>query len=493
MINKSALILLLGITISLALDIPSTSTSFPLWALIVGGVFAFTLGMGMGANDVSNAFGTSVGSKVLTLKKAYILAIIFESLGSILVGYNVTDTVRKSVVDINLYSGYEKDLFFGQIGTLGGCTVWLFLATALNLPVSTTHSLIGATVGMSLVMKGFDGIQWKTIGNIALSWILSPLLSGIISAILYIIVDHLVLRTDDSFKSGLTFLPVFYFFCLAFNSFAVIFQGSKILHLSSLPIYVAIPVALGIGLLAALAVQYILKPRILRWINDTQETKVEINLQKSSIQVVIKDDNPTVKSQPENTTKKDDDKTSFLKWLLPTRDRRINEKTLKLFTTIQTFTACFAGFAHGANDVSNAIGPFSSMIGIYNDGNVFQRNEVPLIVLFFGVFAICVGLVLLGHRVIKTVGQRMSEINPCSGFTIEFGAAVTSLLASKAGLPISTTHCLVGSVVAVGIVRSRQGVDWKIFRNIALSWVVTLPAAGIASAVIVMIIRFFVF
>ncbi|CEF61801.1 Phosphate transporter family-containing protein [Strongyloides ratti] len=492
MIKKSIFILFLGITISTAFDISfSSSKLFPLWALIVGGIFAFTLGMGMGANDVSNAFGTSVGSKVLTLKKAYLLAIIFESLGSILVGYNVTDTVRKGVVDINVYIGYEKDLFFGQIGTLGGCTVWLFLATILNLPVSTTHSLIGATVGMSLVIKGFAGIEWNTIGNIALSWILSPILSGIISGILYIIVDHVVLRTSDPFKNGLKLLPIFYFCCISFNSFAVIYQGSKILHLSSLPIYLAIPVSLGIGFIAALIVKYILRPRILRWISNLEETKVEVDLQKNSVQVVIKD--ITIKSQPENNIKKEDNKTSFLKWFLPTPDRKLNEKTLKLFTTIQTFTACFAGFAHGANDVSNAIGPFSAMIGIYNDGNVLQKNEIPLYVLLFGVFAICIGLVLLGHKVIKTVGQKMSEINPCSGFTIEFGAAVTSLLASKAGLPISTTHCLVGSVVAVGMVRSRQGVDWKVFRNIALSWVVTLPAAGFASAIIVLIFRYFIF
>uniref|UniRef100_A0A0K0E155 Phosphate transporter n=1 Tax=Strongyloides stercoralis TaxID=6248 RepID=A0A0K0E155_STRER len=490
MIQKSIFILILGITISKAFEISlSSSNLFPLWALIIGGIFAFTLGMGMGANDVSNAFGTSVGSKVLTLKKAYILAIIFESLGSILVGYNVTDTVRKGVVDINVYIGYERDLFFGQIGTLGGCTVWLFLATALNLPVSTTHSLIGATVGMSLVMKGFAGIEWKTIGNIALSWLLSPILSGIISGILYIIVDHTVLRTSNPFNNGLKLLPIFYFCCIAFNSFAVVYQGSKILHLSSLPIHLAIILALTLGFIAALVVRYILRPRILRWISDNDETKVEVDLQRNSVQVVVKD----IIIKPENNTKKEDNKTSFFKWLLPTPDRKLNEKTLKLFTTIQTFTACFAGFAHGANDVSNAIGPFSAMIGIYNDGNIFQKNEVPLYVLIFGVFAICVGLVLLGHKVIKTVGQKMSEINPCSGFTIEFGAAVTSLLASKAGLPISTTHCLVGSVVAVGMVRSRQGVDWKIFRNIVLSWVITLPAAGFASAIIVLILRFFIF
>ncbi|KAK5968274.1 Phosphate transporter, partial [Trichostrongylus colubriformis] len=169
---------------------------------------------------------------------------------------------------------------------------------------------------------------------------------------------------------------------------------------------------------------------------------------------------------------------SFLGWFLPDKDRLEDLETIKLFSTIQVFTACFAGFAHGANDVSNAIAPLTALVSIYKDKNALQEGEVPIYILLYGVFAICVGLWTLGHRVIRTVGTNMSEINPATGFTIEFGAAMTALISSKLGLPISTTHCLVGSVVAVGVVKSRKGIDWTIFRNIVISWVVTVPVSG---------------
>uniref|UniRef100_A0A914QVL0 Phosphate transporter n=1 Tax=Panagrolaimus davidi TaxID=227884 RepID=A0A914QVL0_9BILA len=179
----------------------------------------------------------------------------------------------------------------------------------------------------------------------------------------------------------------------------------------------------------------------------------------------------------------------FVAWLFPVRDRIEDAKTLKLFGSIQVFTACFAGFAHGANDVSNAVAPLAAIWAIYHDMNVEQKGETPIYVLLFGVFAIVVGLWILGHRVIRTVGEDMSEIHPASGFCIEFGAAVTALCASKVGLPISTTHCLVGSVVSVGTVKSGEGIDWKLFRNVALSWIVTLPVSGVISALIMLLMK----
>jgi len=198
-----------------------------LWTLILGAVLAFILGFGMGANDVSNAFGTSVGSRVLTMKQAYILATIFELLGAILVGYNVTDTMRKGVVDTDVYADNPKMLIFGQVAILAGCSSWLLIATYASLPVSTTHSVVGATVGFSLCCKWTAGIQWWEIGRIVASWVVSPLMSGIISGVLYLIVDIAVLRRRHPMKAGLKAMPIFYFFCLAFNTFAVSYQGSK--------------------------------------------------------------------------------------------------------------------------------------------------------------------------------------------------------------------------------------------------------------------------
>nr|CAD2165288.1 unnamed protein product [Meloidogyne enterolobii] len=545
------------------------------WALFVGAVLAFVLGFGMGANDVSNAFGTSVGSKVLTLKQAYILASIFETLGAIFVGYNVTDTMRKSVVVLSEYEDNPKALLFGQIAILGGCSGWLMIATFAELPVSTTHSVVGATIGFSFMMKGISSIQWWEVGKIVLSWFTSPLISGFISSILYLVVDISVLRKEEPLEAGLRVLPIFYFFCIAFNTFTISYQGSKILGLESIPLWLALVISLLTAILAALVVHFILKPRLSSWIHRKHTIAVVRDVVQRNGSILSHPQLPiinkrlefdgkirthldgsfvieTTHSLPGNnyiTIPLENDKKNgkqicrsiselpekyqrngfnennklrknrnrgiseaesvlsvtnyvpqklelsprgFLNWLLPAHDRKEDAKTLQLFSSIQVFTACFAGFAHGSNDVSNAIAPLTAMLAIYREMSVQQKEPTPIYVLLYGVFAMCVGLCVLGHKVIKTVGQRMSSIHAASGFTIEFGAAVTALLASKAGLPISTTHCLVGSVVSVGCIKSGEGIKWSIFRNVVFSWLVTLPVAAFISAGIMLLLKIIV-
>ncbi|KAI1719403.1 phosphate transporter family domain-containing protein [Ditylenchus destructor] len=482
-----------------------------LWALIVGFVLAFLLGFGMGANDVANAFGTSVGSKVLSLRMAYFLATIMETLGAVFVGFNVSNTMRKLVIDTKLYEKNPNELLLGQVAILGGGSCWLFLATVLKAPVSTTHSIVGATIGFSLLMRGTEGIHWWKVWEIAASWVLSPLFSGIVSAALYMIVDFAVLRRQHPVKCGLIALPIFYFFCIAFNTFAVTYQGSVVLHINDIPFWIALAISIAFGISASLLVQFVLIPRLLKWINkddvtssklavistkglhsdDTARTNISaINSPTGGINSTARTQNgalkPLDRRQPFELTPK-----GFFRWFIPHRDRQEDEKTLKLFSSIQVFTACFAGFAHGANDVSNAIAPLAALMSIYKEQSVEQSEPTPLYILSYGVLAICCGLWIMGHRVMKTVGQRMSEINPASGFTIEFGAAVTALCASKIGLPISTTHCLVGSVVSVGTVKSGEGIDWKIFGGIALSWVVTLPISALISAAIMFFLKTF--
>ncbi|VBB33341.1 unnamed protein product, partial [Acanthocheilonema viteae] len=371
-----------------------------LWALILGIILAFVLGFAMGANDVANAFGTSVGSKVLTLRQAYILAVIFETLGALLIGYNVTDTVRKGVIDLTLYEDKPKEIFVGQIAILGGCSLWLLVATIARLPVSSTHSITGATVGFGLMTRGIVGIQWRKIAHI----------------------DSSSSNTarDDSFE--------------------------------------------------------------VQTISDRAQSEENVLHQRLSIIKGSKNVESIEKKKegekPRSQLADNDD------------DRITDDRTMKIFSSIQAFTACFAGFAHGANDVGNAIAPLTALISIYSNMDVRQRSETPIYVLLYGVLAICVGLVVLGHRVIRTIGTDMSTINAASGFTIEFGAAVTSLTASKLGLPISTTHSLVGSVVFVGMVRAKKGVQWSIFRNIALSWILTLPISGLMAMGLMLILKF---
>ncbi|GMT08758.1 hypothetical protein PFISCL1PPCAC_55, partial [Pristionchus fissidentatus] len=466
----------------------STFQSQVLWALIVGIILAFILGFGMGANDVSNAFGTSVGSKAVTIVQAYILATIFETLGAILVGYSVTDTMRKSVVDVSIYNDTPKELLLGQVATLGGCSAWLIIATIFSLPVSTTHALVGATLGFTLLLRGFEGVIWSKIIQIVISWVVSPLLSGSISSVLYIIVDHLVLRRENPLEWGLMLLPVFYFICLALNAFMILFEGSPLLHFNELSWWVCILISLAIGTVAALVIQFIVKPR-LRVKLSPANTVDSLDTKKTAW------DDPEVGGASEQQQKpvvnipQPTGCLGFIKRILPDRSRVEDEKTLQLFITLQLFTACYAGFAHGANDVSNAIAPLTALVALYK-GDFDQTEGTPIYVLLFGVFAICVGLWCLGHKVIRTVGTHMSAVTPASGFCIEFGAAMTGLIASKLGLPISTTHCLVGSVVAVGSIKAGDGVKWGIFRNIAISWLVTVPGAGLISAGIMALLRF---
>ncbi|VDK80560.1 unnamed protein product [Litomosoides sigmodontis] len=484
-----------------------------LWALVLGIVLAFVLGFAMGANDVANAFGTSVGSGVLTLQRAYVLAIIFESLGAILVGYNVTDTMRKDVIDLSLYSDTPKELLVGQVAILAGCSTWLLIATFAQLPVSTTHSITGATVGFGLITKGAQGIQWWTIFNIGVSWIISPLLSGIVSSVLYIVVDFTVIRRRNPFESGLLVLPYFYWFCIAFNTFAVSFQGSKVLHLASLPFGLCLLISIAVATVGALIVRFLMIPQLRKWIEKKEVGEVDlstsidlpsitrevpIKIKHGIVQIYIPHNNnglPQNEANSSKTTVKKErsisDLKHFVQWLLPDGKRESDPKTTLIFSSIQAFTACFAGFAHGANDVANAIAPLAALLSIYTEVDVQQKSETSIYILMYGVLAICIGLLVLGHKVIRTVGTEMSDINPASGFTIEFGAAVTALLASKAGLPISTTHCLVGSVVTVGVMKSHiGGVQWRIFRNIILSWVITLPASGIVAAGAMLLMKF---
>ncbi|KJH46772.1 phosphate transporter family protein [Dictyocaulus viviparus] len=278
---------------------------------------------------------------------------------------------------------------------------------------------------------------------LVISWFVSPLTSGIISSVFYIFVDYAILRKDNPFMWGMKLLPLFYFLCVTYNIFMVTWKGSKLLHFDRIPLWGSFLLAVGNGAIAVVAVQYILKPHIQKKIEGSNSI---FNLIYS------------------NSTRND------------------NSRALQLFAAVQILTACFAGFAHGAQDTGNAVAPVAALLSIYWSNSTQQNEEVPIYVLLYGVLGICVGLIIFGDRVITTIGKKVSDIDAASGFTIEFGAAITSLLASKLGLPISTTHCVVGSVVMVGYLRSSKRMKWSLLRNIAISWLVTIPISAIISA-----------
>ncbi|CAN7998953.1 unnamed protein product [Ixodes hexagonus] len=527
-----------------------------LWILVVGFILAFFLAFGVGANDVANSFGTSVGAKVLTLRQACILATIFEILGAILIGYKVSDTVRKGILDVSMYEGATKDLMLGNLAALAGSAIWNILATAFSLPISGTHSIIGAVVGFSLVARGLHGIHWWELGKIVLSWFISPVLSGLCLRFSIFSLDFSLFLQEKPLEPGLRSLPFFYGFTLFVNVFSVVHDGPQMLKFNLIPWWGALVVALSIAVISAIVVWFIVVPRLRKTIeselfpdchsNDfsmCQRSRTAflkwVLLECSHTQCPLLDSFVVNNSKPSFHLQQNNEvnmrngvrkpsvevispgrihhgtclpcscfgRLPLILWTAltypctrsilvclqsgpPRKDIQEDDKpeTAKLFSFLQVLTAIFGSFAHGGNDVSNAIGPLVSLWMIYHDGNVHQNSETPIYILLYGGAGISLGLWLWGRRVIQTLGEDLTKVTPSNGFTIEIGAASTVLLASKVGIPISTTHCKVGSIVFVGWVRSRKGVDWGLFRNIILAWVLTLPVTGGLTAAITSIL-----
>ncbi|XP_048780759.2 sodium-dependent phosphate transporter 1-A-like isoform X2 [Ostrea edulis] len=523
-----------------------------LWMVIVGFIIAFVLSFAIGANDVANSFGTSVGAKVLTLRQACILGSIFEILGSILIGYRVSDTIRKGIIDVDLYNGTESTLMVGNVAALTGSCVWLFVATILKLPVSTTHSIVGATVGFALVAHGQKGIDWIKMAFIVGSWFISPLLSGTISVLVFLAIKFLVLNKEKPLEPGLRLLPMFYALTAAINLFSVFYKGSKLLHFDKIPLYGVFIITFGSALLVAIMVKVVVVPwyrtKIQKYMKECEEEEnekgkevMETSLDNDDISKcqLIDDENkenigkvelevtPSGKkfpiggvSTPESNTSchssqpllcssksgKDEKNeeigtagnsneticTVEVELDLEQARNALTDKpeTIKLFSFLQVLTAVFGSFAHGGNDVSNSIGPLVALWIIATEGSAAQKAQTPIWILVYGGVGIMIGLWVWGRRVIKTLGEDLAKTTPSSGFCIEIGSALTVLLASNMKIPISTTHCKVGSVVAVGRVRSKQNVDWKLFRNIIMAWVVTVPVAGAISALTMYLLMF---
>jgi len=517
--------------------------------VIAGFAVSFLLAFGVGANDVANSFGTSVGSKVLTLRGACILGTIFEILGAILVGYKVSDTVRKGILDVSLYNNTEKELMLGSLSALGGSAVWNLLATSFSLPISGTHTIVGATLGFSMCARGTQGVNWFTFGKIVASWFVSPILSGAISAAIYFIVHKSILSKPDPIPAGLRALPLFYGFTILVNVFSIVHDGPQMLLFDRIPLWGALLIAVGLSGLVMLGVQFVLVPYTRRGINamiDERERKKggftfgsednsrdptpprDVALENGKGRATtysFSEDTPTsngyapasVDFQPSHLTKRSASSSPSDKMMgltenvsqLPLVEMKdmaaiaaidqgiagkmvIEEETPevgKLFSFLQILTATFGSFAHGGNDVSNAIGPLIALWAIYTEGSVAQKSEPPVYILLYGGLGISAGLWVWGRKVIKTIGEDLTKMTPSSGFSIEIGSAFTVLAASKCGLPISTTHCKVGSVVFVGWTKStKEGVDWSLFRNIVIAWIVTVPLTAAISALLMFLL-----
>ncbi|KAL8619404.1 hypothetical protein ACOMHN_057046 [Nucella lapillus] len=472
-----------------------------LWIVVCGFVVSFVLAFGLGANDVANSFGTSVGAKVLTLVQACILGSIFEVLGAVLIGYKVSDTIRKGIIDVAPYNGTEKLLLLGNLSALSGSCLWLLIATMMRLPVSATHSIVGATVGFSLVAKGAGGVGWMKLGMIVASWFVSPLASGLVSWALFVCLRILILNKEKQLESGLRLLPIFYGLTICINAFSIFHDGSTLLHFDKIPLYGVFILSLGLGLLVTIIVRVFVVPwqrkKIEREVMNmgegerkgVRETLTNQQGDISDVEIIVCNGTDKTPEGNEQLIAEGDSTNELQK----TRDDiEDTPETSRLFSFLQILTAIFGSFAHGGNDVSNAIGPLVALWMIAHEQSVAQKAPTPIWVLLYGGVGISLGLWVWGRRVIKTMGEDLSKITPSSGFCIEVGSALTVLVASKIGFPISTTHCKVGSIVLVGRGRSHSNVDWSLFRNIFIAWVVTLPASGLFSAGLMALFKYLV-
>jgi len=409
------------------------------YTLYVGlaALFGVFMAWGIGANDVANAMATSVGAKALTIKQAILVAAVFEFAGAVLAGGEVTATIRKGIIDAGALSDEPELLIYGMLSALLAAGIWLLVASYKGWPVSTTHSIVGAIVGFAAVGIGMDAVMWGKVGIIVMSWVISPLTAGLIAYLIFRSVQWLILEREDPLARARRYVPV-YMFLAAFNiTLVTIFKGLKHvgLHLSTAEAYFT---AAAIGVVVAL-IGRIFVGRITR------------------------------------------DKRA---------DKRFHFHTVeRVFGVLMVVTACGMAFAHGSNDVANAIGPVAAVVSIADSGIIGQKSPIPIWVLLLGGAGIVVGLATFGVRVITTVGHKITHLTPSRGFAAELAAASTIVVASGTGMPISTTHTLVGAVLGVGMARGIAAIDLGVVGRIFLSWLTTIPAGAILAIIFFQILR----
>ena len=457
-------------------------------ALILASSFGFYMAWNIGANDVANAMGTSVGSGALTLRQAILVAAVFEFAGAFLVGSHVTETVRKGMLDLSLFEGRFEILMYGMLASLLAAGVWLQVATYFGWPVSTTHSIVGAIVGFGIVASGAAGVAWGQIGQIVMSWVASPLLSGTIAFLVFTIIRRAIINVPNPVQSTKRWAPVFIFLVFSILTLVTAFKGLKNLKMD-LDFGQAMAYAFVIGLVASIIGGFLIRRAHVP--EEEEETDVSLTATASDLRSMVR---RTQRMQSAATDAAEDQAGNIQENLdaslekakqreAQTYTRTEFQFVEKIFGYLQILSACFVAFAHGANDVANAIGPVASVVSLAQEGAgaLTAKTPVPLWILGMGGAGIVIGLSTWGWRVIETIGRKITELTPTRGFSAEFAAATTIVIASRLGIPISTTHTLVGAVIGVGMARGMASLNTRVVRDIFISWVVTLPAgAGMA-------------
>ena len=409
---------------------------FGLIFIILAVVFGLFMTWGIGANDVANAMGTSVGSGAVTVKRAILIAAVFEFAGAVVAGGHVTGTIRKGIIDSSFVPAPEI-LVLGMLSSLLAAGLWLMIATFFGWPVSTTHTIVGALVGFAIVGLGFEAVEWGQVGRIVASWIVSPLLGATIAFLMSLSVRRFILDTDFPLQSAKRYGPVYVFFMGVLIALVTLFKGLKHLNLEMTGTQTVVA-ALGVGLAIAFAGMLLI-----------QRVQVDPEAEKDFHYASVE----------------------------------------RVFAPLCVFTACSMAFAHGSNDVANGIGPLAAVVSIVRTQAVTQDSALPLWILAVGGVGIVLGLATMGYRVMSTIGTRITELTPSRGFCAELSAAATVVIASRLGLPVSTTHIIVGAVLGVGLARGIAAIDLRIVVGIVTSWLVTLPIGASLAALFYFVLR----
>ena len=404
--------------------------------LIIAIIFALYMAWNIGANDVANAMGTSVGSRALSFKQAIIVAAIFEFAGAVLVGGHVTGTIAKGIVSPTSYAANTFAL--GMVSSLLASAIWLNIASRLGMPVSTTHSIVGAVMGFGIVGSGFSSIHWAKVLQIALSWIISPLMGAFIAFLIFSFIKKLILQVDKPVAAAKKYAPYLASLVILILTFAIFYKGLKNLHL-----YLSFNKVLLVAFVISAITFFVTK---------MLTAKVEVR------EVSYKKRYPQVE---------------------------------RIFKGLQIITACSMAFSHGANDIANAVGPLAGAVFAYKFTEGISAIYTPVWVLGIGALGIVIGLATYGFRVIIVIGRKITGMNPSRGFSAELAAATTVLLCSRLGLPVSTTHTLVGAVIGVGLARGIASLNLSIIKDVFLAWILTVPIAMVLSIVIYLILGMF--
>ncbi len=403
------------------------------YVLIIGYIFGFYMAWNIGANDVANSMASAVGARAITIRQAIFIAGILNIVGAVFIGSHVTKTIRKGIVSTDILADPHLALI-GALSALLAAALWVSFATWKSLPVSTTHSIVGAMIGFGIMAGGFSVINWGKLGAVVLSWVISPVFAMVISFLMFKTIVKFILSKKDPFSQALKLAPYFISIALFVVILSFLFKtplGKRLALGTPLALLIALVLALVLGFVAV---------KILR---------------------------------------------KFLK-----KTNLSGEE--EVFRKIQIGTSCYVALAQGANDVANAIGPLAVIYFLVKTGSVGAKVPVPVFLLFFGGIGIACGIGMAGHRVMDTIGRKITTLTNTRGFSVDFAAATTVMLASKMGLPVSTTHAAVGGVMGVGLARGIEAVNFRIIFEIILYWVLTVPAAAITSIIIFKILQLFI-